>query len=174
MKNGTSDPIISAIFASASRGKFVSNSSLSASRVEAASLLPPPRPAPCGILFLSAIETPLRDLRFFEKNVRRTHHNIVFALRYRRIIAAKRDFVFAGALLDLDLVTKRNRRDERLDFVKAIAATAENSQRKIDLRWSHDLHNLQFALSFRAKSRNLLLLVARLRCLDFADHDKSR
>ena len=37
-----------------------------------------------------------------------------------------------------------------------IAPTAENSQRKIDLRWSHDLHYLQFALSFRAKSRNLL------------------
>jgi hypothetical protein len=58
--------------------------------------------------------------------------------------------------------------------VKAIAATAENSQRKIDLRGSDDLHNFQFALSFRAKSRNLLLLVARPRCLDFADHDKSR
>ena len=80
------------------------------------------------------------DLRFFEKDVRRTHHDIVFAFRQRRIIAAKRDLLFAGALLDLDLVTKRNRRDERLDFVKAIAAAAENSQRKIDLRWSDDLH----------------------------------
>ena len=117
---------------------------------------------------------PVGDLNLLEKNLRRTHHNIVFALRHRRIIAAKRDFVFARALLDLDFVTKRNRRDERLDFVKAIAAPTENFQRKIDLRWSHDLHNLQFALSFRAKSRNLLLLVARLRCLDFADHDKSR
>jgi hypothetical protein len=58
--------------------------------------------------------------------------------------------------------------------MKPIAAAAEDSQRKIDLRGSDDLHNLQFALSFRAKSRNLLLLVARLRCLDFADHDKSR
>src|SRR6266480_1154081 len=106
MKNGTSDPTISAIFASASLGKFVSNSSLSASKVEAASLLPPPRPAPCGILFLSTIEAPL---------------------------------------LDFDLVTKRNRRDERLDFVKVIAAPAEDSQRKINLRGSHDLHNLQFA-----------------------------
>jgi hypothetical protein len=58
--------------------------------------------------------------------------------------------------------------------MKPIAAAAENSQRKIDLRGSDDLHNLQFALSFRAKSRNLLLLVARLRCLEIADHDKSR
>jgi hypothetical protein len=33
--------------------------------------------------------------------------------------------------------------------VKAIAATAENSQRKIDLRGRDDLHKLQFALSFR-------------------------
>src|SRR6266700_4167716 len=56
MKNGTSDPIASAIFASASRGKFVSNSLLSASSTEAASLLPPPNPAPCGIFFLSSIE----------------------------------------------------------------------------------------------------------------------
>ena len=48
--------------------------------------------------------------------------------------------VFAGALLELDLVTKRNRRDERFDFVKAIATTAENFQRKIDLRGSDDLH----------------------------------
>jgi hypothetical protein len=39
--------------------------------------------------------------------------------------------------------------------VKAIAPAAENSKRKIDLRGSDDLHNLQFALSFRAKSRNL-------------------
>jgi hypothetical protein len=58
--------------------------------------------------------------------------------------------------------------------MKAIATPAENSQRKIDFRGSDDLHNLQFALSFRAKSRNLLLLVARLKCLDFADHDKTR
>src|SRR4029434_10449420 len=112
------------------------------------------------------------DLRFFKKGVRRTHHNIVFAFRHRRIIAPKRDFLVAGALLDLDLVTKRNRRDERLDFVKAIAATAENSQRKIDLRGSDDLHNLQFALSFRAKSRNLLFVVEILRFLDFARPDK--
>jgi hypothetical protein len=94
------------------------------------------------------------NVRFFEKNVRRAHHNIVFSLRYRRIIASKRDLLFAGALLDLDLVTKRNRRDKRLDFVKAIAATAENPKRKINFRGSEDLHNLQFALSFRAKSRN--------------------
>ena len=67
-------------------------------------------------------------------------------------------FSFSGAPFNLDLVKNRNRRDERLDFVKAIAATAKNSQRKIDLRGSDDLHNLQFALSFRAKSRNLLLL----------------
>src|SRR5262245_65932653 len=59
MKNGTSDPIISAIFVSDSRGKFVSNSSFSINRVEAASLLPPPKQAPCGILFLSTIEVTL-------------------------------------------------------------------------------------------------------------------
>ena len=151
---------------------FVSNSSLSASRVEAASLLPPPRPAPCGILFFEHDRNTTRDLRFFEKNVRCTHHNIVFAFRHRRIIAPKRDSLFAGALLDLDLVTKRDRREEGLDFVKAIAATAENSQPKIDLRGSDHLHNLQFALSFRAKSRNLLLMVEILRCLDFARNDK--
>ena len=58
MKNGTSEPIDSAIFASASRGSFVSNTSLSASRVEAASLLPPPSPAPCGIFFFNAMATP--------------------------------------------------------------------------------------------------------------------
>src|SRR3989442_1657504 len=51
-----SDPIGSAISASVSRGNFVSNRSLSASRVEAASLLPPPKPAPCGIFFFSSIE----------------------------------------------------------------------------------------------------------------------
>src|SRR5262245_17561245 len=95
------------------------------------------------------------DLRFFEKQVRCTHHNISFARRHRRIIASKGDLLFAGALLDLNLVAKRNRRDEGLNFVEAIAATAENSERKIDLRRSEDLHNLQFALSFRAKSRNL-------------------
>jgi hypothetical protein len=55
--------------------------------------------------------------------------------------------------------------------VKAIAATAENSERKIDLRGGDDLHNLQFALSFRAKSRNLLLLIEKLSCRDFARHD---
>jgi len=37
--------------------------------------------------------------------------------------------------------------NERLDFVKTIAATAENSQRKIDLSGAIDLHHLQFALS---------------------------
>ena len=174
MKNGTSDPIISAIFASASRGKFVSNSSLSASRVEAASLLPPPRPAPCGIVFLSAIETPL--VIFVSSKKTFAARTTILSSPFGTDGSSQRNAIslFAGALLDLDLVTKRNRRDERLDFVKAIAAPAENSQRKIDLRWSHDLHNLQFALSFRAKSRNLLLLVARLRFLDFADHDKSR
>src|SRR6266516_4747558 len=57
MKNGMSDPITSAISARASRDNFVSNSWLSASRVEAASMLPPPRPAPCGIFFLSSMET---------------------------------------------------------------------------------------------------------------------
>ena len=168
MKNGTSDPIISAIFASASRGKFVSNSSLSASRVEAASLLPPPRPAPCGILFLSSIETPLV---IFVSSKKSSLHAPQYCLR----LAAPTDHrseTRSSCLPErcsiLISSTKRNRRDERLDFVKAIAATAENSQRKIDLRGSEDLHNLQFALSFRAKSRNLLLLVERLRCLDFA------
>jgi hypothetical protein len=57
--------------------------------------------------------------------------------------------------------------------VKAIATTAENSQRKIDLRGSDDLHNLQFALSFRAKSRNLLLVVEILGGPDFARPDKA-
>ena len=57
---------------------------------------------------------------------------------------------FAGALLDLELVEERNRRDECLNFMKAIAAATENSQRKVDLRGSKDLHNLQFALSFQA------------------------
>src|SRR5690349_13849058 len=80
------------------------------------------------------------NLRFFEKNLCRAHHKIVFTFRHRRIIAPKRDVLFAGALFDLDLVTKRNRRDERLDLVKAIAATAENPERKIDLRRSDDLH----------------------------------
>ena len=111
------------------------------------------------------------DLRFFEKGVRRTHHNIVFAFRHRRIIAPKRDFLFARALLDLDLVAKRNRRHKCLDFVKAVAAMAQNSKREIDLRRSEDLHKLQFALSFRAKSRNLLLLVDLLRCPAFARND---
>jgi hypothetical protein len=80
------------------------------------------------------------DVRFFEKHVRRTHHNIVFAFWHRRIIAPECDLLFTGALLDLDLVTDRNRRDERLDFVKAITATAKNPQPKIDLRGSDDLH----------------------------------
>src|SRR5258708_12091011 len=45
-KNGTSDPMGSAISVSASRDNFASKSSLSASNTEAASLLPPPSPAP--------------------------------------------------------------------------------------------------------------------------------
>ena len=58
--------------------------------------------------------------------------------------------------------------------MKTIAAATDDSERKIDLRGSDDLHNLQFALSFRAKSRNLLLLVQTQRCLDFAEYDKDR
>jgi len=51
-----SDPIGSAISVSASRDNFASKSSLSASNTEAASLLPPPSPAPCGIFLLSSME----------------------------------------------------------------------------------------------------------------------
>src|SRR5215469_927595 len=56
-KNGTSDPTASAIFATAFGDNPVSSNWFSASSVEAASLLPPPNPAPCGILFLRSIET---------------------------------------------------------------------------------------------------------------------
>ena len=84
------------------RGKLVSNSSLSASSVEAASLLPPPRPAPCGIFFFSSIETPASTLVFFEKHVRRAYDEIVIAFRHRWIVAPKLDSFFAAALLNLE------------------------------------------------------------------------
>src|ERR1051326_1931950 len=58
IKKGTSEPSASAIFASASRGRLVSKSSFNANRVDAASLLPPPRPAPCGIFFCRLIDRP--------------------------------------------------------------------------------------------------------------------
>ncbi len=57
IKNGTSDPISDPNLANSPRVRFVSKSRLSASNVAAASLLPPPKPAPCGIFFFSSIET---------------------------------------------------------------------------------------------------------------------
>src|SRR4029453_1863403 len=48
MKNGTSDPTADPSLANSSRARFVSKSWLSASKLVAASLLPPPNPAPCG------------------------------------------------------------------------------------------------------------------------------
>jgi orotidine-5'-phosphate decarboxylase len=118
------------------------------------------------------------DLRFLEKDVRCTHHNIVLPFRHRRIIAPKRDLLFAGPLLDFNLVAKRNRRDQSLDLVKAIAAKADDPQRKIDLCGSENLHNVQFALSFRAKSRNLLPEMTNVRdkiivALDLATKEKA-
>ncbi len=62
-------------------------------------------------------------------------------------------------LLDVDLVVERNRRDERLDFVKTIRAFPEDPQREINLRRSENLH-LHNSLSFRAKSRNLSFVAA--------------
>src|SRR2546423_270341 len=62
-----------------------------------------------------------------------------------------------ASFIDSDLVVERNRRDERIEVVETIVPPAENFQRKIDLRRSEGLHSsLQFVLSFRAKSRNLL------------------
>ena len=70
-------------------------------------------------------------------------------------------------LLDPDLVSNGNWRNERLDFMEAIVAPAQDLQGQIDLRGGENLHSLQFALSFRAKSRNLLPLVGNIeRCLD--------
>jgi hypothetical protein len=72
----------------------------------------------------------------------------------------------AVALVEGNFVAKGYRRDERLDFVEAVLASTQNLQRKINLRRRENLHSLQFVLSFRAKSRNLLPLVGNIeRCL---------
>ena len=154
MKNGTSDPIISAIcqrFTRQIRFEQFIERQQSGSGVAA----PSAETRAVRNFFLSSIERPLVIFVSSKKT---------FAARTAKLSSpfgtegsSQRNAIpcFPG-LLDIDLIAKRNRRDERLDFVKAIAAPAKNFQRKIDLRGSENLHNLQFVLSFRAKSRNLL------------------
>ena len=60
--------------------------------------------------------------------------------------------VAALDLVDLNLIVERNRRDHRLDFVKAVLASTQNLQRKIDLRRREDLHSLQFVRQNRKRT----------------------
>ena len=79
-------------------------------------------------LFFEFDQDSTLDFRFFEKRSRPAHCEIVIALRDRWIIAPKFDPVFAAAPLDLDFVVKRNRRNERFNLMKLVAARAQNFQ----------------------------------------------
>ena len=115
------------------------------------------------------------DLSCFKERLRCADDQIVIALRDCQIVAAKLDSLFRS-FIDSDRVVERNRHDERVELVETIVPSAENFQRKIDLRGSEDLHSsLQFVLSFRAKSRNLLSVDRNIdpaAAGDFARHDK--
>src|SRR5205085_12318930 len=64
--------------------------------------------------------------RLLEKQFCGAHHEIVIA--GWKIDIVTREIDPAILFLDVDLVVKRNRRDERLDLVKAIGAALENSE----------------------------------------------
>ncbi len=64
--------------------------------------------------------------RAVEKKFRRAHHEIVVARWKIDIVTTEIDP--AILFFDVDLVVKRNGRDESFDFVKAVVTAIENSQ----------------------------------------------
>ena len=66
------------------------------------------------------------DVCFLEKQGRRADGEVFIPFRHRRIITLKLDCFFSAARFNLNLVAQRNRRDERLDLMKAVAAPAQN------------------------------------------------
>src|SRR6266498_4366047 len=109
-----------------------------------------------------------------KESFRRANSEIVVSLWHRWVIAAKLDSLLGIALVDPNLVVKRNRCDKRLDFVKAIAAAAQNFQVKIDLRRCENLHRHNFSVIPSEVEESLTVQGVNERCLDFARHDKKQ
>src|SRR5437660_2778698 len=114
------------------------------------------------------------DLRRGKESFRRANGEILVALRHGWVIAAKLDSLFGIALVDPNLVVKRNRRDERLDFVEAIVAASQNFQTKIDLRRCENLHRHNFSVIPSEVEQSLTVQRVNERYLDFARHGKKQ
>src|SRR5438309_1016634 len=85
---------------------------------------------------------PAANFCSLKKSLRGAHDQIFVAARDRWVVT--REIDPPRLPVDVDLIVERNWSDQRLNFMKAVAATAEDLQREIDLCWSENLHCAHF------------------------------
>src|SRR5436853_4539352 len=78
------------------------------------------------------------DFRILKEELCRANDQIVVAGGKRGIVAAEIDPTIL--VFDLDLVVKRNRRDQRLDFMEAVLSLSKNAQGEINLGRGENFH----------------------------------
>ena len=118
---------------SASRESSVPKSRLRPIKVVAALLLPPPRPAPCGIRLVRLMLRCGSNPRTMYKKFRRPDDEIVVIGRQRRVVAGEFPTAALLAMANVQRIENRQRTDEAFDLVKTIVPPAQDTQRQVDL-----------------------------------------